>query len=403
MTISAQTFISVVLCFTVFGAVQGAVAYCILLERKICSWIQDRIGPNRVGPLGLFQPLADGLKLFFKEDYTPRVVDWWLFMLAPCFITVPAMIGWAIVPWGGDFNFPGLTLGPLTVEPGMVHMAAATVNIGVIYLLAIGGVGIYGVVLGGWASNNKYSFLGGLRATAQMISYEIPLGVALLIVLLMSGSLLPHTIIADQVDTMWYVFTQPLAAMIYFIAILAEANRSPFDLAEAEQELVGGYHTEYASMKWALFFFAEYNHMITASAIFSVVFLGGWHIFPFVNQPVEAGLLGMLLKIGVLSGKVAFLIVAMMVIRWTLPRFRYDQLMDLAWKKLIPISGILLLATTVLIYLGYTDWYWMLGMNVAVVAVLMAIQPFMPKAEHTNTKKRLEGSRFYGLSATTTP
>ena len=398
MTISAQTFVSIAVALVVFATIQGAVAYCILLERKICAWVQDRVGPNRVGPLGLFQPLADGVKLFLKEDYNPKIVDFWLFLLAPCFIVIPAFIGWAIVPWGGVWEIAGFTFGPLTVEAGSAFVGVANISVGVVYVLAVAGVGVYGVVLGGWASNNKYSFLGALRATAQMISYEIPLGVAILIVLLMSGSLRPDAIIASQTEGgfsgMWFIVAQPIVAVIYFASILAESNRAPFDLAEAEQEIVGGYHTEYAAMKWALFFFAEYAHMITNSAIFVVLFLGGWHLFPFVPQGAEGGLLAVLFKMSIFAGKVALLIVAMMVVRWTLPRFRYDQLMNLAWRQLIPLSGVLLVGTAFLLYLGLTEWWWMLGLNIVVIALIYALQPMLPKVTMPNYRAELVGSRF---------
>lgn len=386
-------------CFVIFGSIQGAVAYCILLERKVCAWIQDRIGPNRVGPLGLLQPIADGIKLFFKEDYNPRNVDRVLFVLSPLFIIVPALIGWAIVPWGGTWQFNGLTFGPLTVEPGTVFVGAANISVGIVFVLATTSIGIYGVVLGGWASNNKYSFLGGLRSTAQMISYEIPLGVAILIVLLTAGTLRPDLIIEHQVTGMWNIVTHPLAGVILFVSMLAEANRAPFDLAEAEQELVGGYHTEYASMKWALFFFAEYSHMITSSAIFAVLFLGGWHIFPFVPQPVESGLFGMLLKFHILVAKIAVLITLMMVIRWTLPRFRYDQVMALAWRMLIPLSVLVLVATAVMVWLDLATWPWLTAMNIVVMGFCLLIQPWLPKGSPTNLKAQLVGSRFSAPAA----
>ncbi len=394
LTISAQTFVSIAIACVMFATIQGGVAYCILLERKVCAWIQDRIGPNRVGPLGLFQPLADGIKLFFKEDYTPKVVDFWLFILAPAFIVIPAFIGWAVVPWGGEWMFPGFTFGPLTVEAGMTFVGVANVNVGIVYVLAVAGLGVYGVVLGGWASNSKYAFLGALRSTAQMISYEIPMGIAILIIILMTGSLRPDVIIGEQVAGMWFIVAQPLVAIIYFASILAESNRAPFDLAEAEQELVGGYHTEYAAMKWALFFFAEYAHMITNSAIFAILFLGGWHLLPFVPQGAEGGLLAVLFKMSILLGKIAFLILTMMVIRWTLPRFRYNQMMNLAWRMLIPLSGFLLLGTATLIYFGHGEWYWMLAMNVAAYLAIWVLRPILPKAKGGNERAPLAGSRF---------
>ncbi len=402
-SIPAQVLVSVVVSFVVFGAVLGVVAWLILWERKVVSFIQDRIGPNRVGPAGLFQPLADGLKLFFKEDYNPQQVDKRLFILAPAFIIIPALIGWAIVPWGGDWNFPGMTLwnwipiiGGAVVEPARVHVAAAgSVSVGIVYVIATASIGVYGVVLGGWASNSKYAFLGGLRAGAQMISYEIPLGVAILIVLLCSGSLRPDAIVESQTAGAWFLIAQPLAAVICFTAMLAEANRSPFDLAEAEQELVGGYHTEYSAMKWALFFFAEYGHMITSSAIFTILFLGGWHLFPFVPQPAAGGVIAVLIKIIAFAIKVGLLITFMIVIRWTLPRFRYDQLMNLAWRMLIPLSAVLLVGTSVLVYMGLTQWWWMLAMNIALGGIVYFAQPMLPKTRSSNEKVRLIGSRFY--------
>lgn len=403
MDIPAQILVSALVALTVFALYQGAIAYAILLERKIVSWIQDRIGPNRVGPMGLLQPLADGIKLFFKEDYIPPRADRWLFLLAPAFVVIPALVGWAVIPWGGYLVLPDISLFGLNIVSGGVpiYVGAADVSIGIVYVLAVGSIGVYGTVLGGWASNNKYSFLGGVRATGQMISYEIPLGVAILIVLLMAGSLRPSVIIGDQVATMWYIVSQPLAALICFTALLAEAHRAPFDLTEAEQELVGGYHTEYSAMKWALFFFAEYGHVFTGAAFFSLLFLGGWHVFPLVPQaPVSGldgwlfGLIGVLLKISVFAGKVFAIVCFVMIIRWTLPRFRYDQLMNLAWKAMIPLSFVLLVGTAIMIWLGRSEWYWMLAMNAVVGLVVLAIQPFLPRTFEGNHRLAIEGSRF---------
>ena len=402
-SIPAQVFVSVMVCLAVFAGIQGVIAYLILWERKVVSWIQDRIGPNRVGPGGILQPIADGIKLFFKEDYIPALADRTLFILAPAFIIIPALIGWAIVPWGGVWNFPGWIvwgwlpiIGGAVIEPAAVHVAAAgEVSVGIVYVIATASIGVYGVVLGGWASNSKFAFLGGLRAGAQMISYEIPLGVSILIVLLTVGSLRPDAIIAAQTGGMWFAIAHPLAAILCFVAMLAEANRAPFDLAEAEQELVGGYHTEYSAMKWALFFFAEYGHMITSSAIFAVLFLGGWHLVPFMPQPVEGGLIAVLLKVLVFVIKVGLLITFMMVVRWTLPRFRYDQLMNLAWRMLIPLSGLLLVGTSVLVYMGRTQWWWMLAMNLTLGAAIYVAQPILPRVRGSNEKVRLPGSRFF--------
>lgn len=402
-SIEAQVVVSVVVCALVFLALQGAVAWAILLERKVVSWIQDRIGPNRVGPMGLFQPLADGIKLFFKEDFIPPMADRVMFVAAPMFTIVPALIGWAIVPWGGKWDYPGGTvwswvpiIGGATIEPGIVHVAVAgSMSIGIVYVLATASLGVYGVVLGGWSSNSKFAFLGGLRAGAQMISYEIPLGVSILIVLLSVGSLRPDVLIEAQVSGMWFVFAHPLAAVICFVAMLAEANRAPFDLAEAEQELVGGYHTEYSAMKWAMFFFGEYGHMITSSAIFTILFLGGWHVLPFVPQSEVSGLLGVLLKVAIVGLKVFALVTFMIVVRWTLPRFRYDQLMNLAWKMLIPVSGVLMVGTAVLVYLGRAQWWWMLAMNLVIGAIVYLVLPMLSVLKSSNEKVRLRGSRFF--------
>src|SRR6185295_8689648 len=275
------------------------VAYLIYVERKICAYIQDRIGPNRVGfdfgqpalsflkgCLGLGQPLADGLKFFLKEDYTPNRVDKFLFTLAPAIVVIPALMGFIVIPWGGLWD--GQIFGHEIISSGPVHITGASLNIGVIYLLAIASMGVYGITLGGWASNNKFSFLGSLRATAQMISYEIPLGLSILTTLLVIGSVVPDQIIRHQVHHGWLIVSQPLVGVVLFIAILAEANRAPFDNAECEQELVGGYHTEYSSMRFALFFLAEYSHMFTSSAFFALLFLGGYELLPFVHDPLTS-------------------------------------------------------------------------------------------------------------------
>ncbi|MBT5658138.1 MAG: NADH-quinone oxidoreductase subunit H, partial [Phycisphaerae bacterium] len=248
-----QVIVSLIVIVVVLHMCLGAAAYLILLERKVCAWAQDRIGPSRVGPLGLLQPLADGLKLFFKEEFMPQGVDRVLFMIAPALTVIPAMIGFVVIPWGGYLEFG---------DGHQVAIMGADINIGVVYLVAAASLGVYGVGLGGWASNNKYSFLGGLRATAQMISYEIPMGLALLCVVLTAGTLLPQQIVGQQLAGQWYLIQQPIVAIIFYICLLAEAGRAPFDLAEAEQELIGGWHTEYSSMKWALFFMGEYIHLV---------------------------------------------------------------------------------------------------------------------------------------------
>ena len=380
-----QLIASVIVILVVLHMCLGAAAYLILLERKVCSWVQDRIGPNRVGPMGLLQPLADGLKLFVKEEFMPKGVDRTLFILAPIITVIPAMIGFVVIPWAGYLDIGG---------GQTVSIMGADINIGVIYLVATGSLGVYGVGLGGWASNNKFSFLGGLRATAQMISYEIPMGLALLCVVLAAGTLLPQQIVGQQLEGQWFLVQQPLAALIFFICLLAEANRAPFDLAEAEQELVGGWHTEYSSMKWALFFMGEYIHLVVGSAFFTTLFLGGWSINPFTgwDLPQTGGIFLILLQFGIVLGKCFILIFLGMMIRWTLPRFRFDQLMKLAWEGMIPISLGLLLMTSLFVFLGWTSYLW--AGSLGAILILFLLQPLMPSQSKVNKRIGLVGSRF---------
>lgn len=406
--VSAQLVVSLVVILVVIHVVLLTVAYLIYLERKISAYIQDRLGPNRVGfdfglpflkflrgALGLGQPLADGLKFLLKEDYAPSRVDKYLFTIAPMASMTPALIGFVIIPWGGVWICPDFTL-PFVgeVEGGPVHIAGLVVNVGILYLLAVASLGVYGVTLGGWASNNKYSFLGGMRCTAQMISYEVPLGVSLLAALLLMGTFLPDEIIRYQHANGWLIVSQPIAAFIFFTAILAEANRAPFDNAEAEQELVGGYHTEYSSMRFALFFLAEYAHMITSSAFFALIFLGGYEI-PFIPwlSPESTSLLAVFLKFFVFFGKVLLIICFMMVIRWSLPRLRYDQVMSMAWQAVIPLSIAVLIMTSVMVYFGLRGPLPMLGANVVLALVALAIVPFLPRYV-PNRRLALYGSRF---------
>ena len=363
----------------------GAAAYLILLERKVCAWAQDRIGPNRVGPMGLLQPIADGLKLFFKEEFMPRGVDRVLFIMAPALTVIPAMIGFVVIPWGGFLEIGG---------GNTVAIMGADINIGVIYLIAATSLGVYGVGLGGWASNNKYSFIGGLRATAQMISYEIPMGLALLCVVLTAGTLLPQEIVAQQLNGQWFLIQQPIVAIVFYLCMLAESGRAPFDLAEAEQELIGGWHTEYSSMKWALFFMGEYIHVVIGSAFFATLFLGGWSLNPLTGWdiPQTGGILLILLQFGIVLSKVFLLVFLTMMVRWTLPRFRFDQLMRLAWEGLIPLSLLVLLMTSVFVYLGWTSWLW--AGSLGCLALIWVLLPFMPGQASPNHKIGLIGSRF---------
>ncbi len=381
--ITPQLITSVLVIVLVLHLSLGLAAYFILLERKVCAWVQDRIGPNRVGKMGLLQPIADGLKLFFKEDFTPKSVDKGLFMLAPALTVIPAMIGFLVIPWGGYLEIGGTS----------VAIMGANINIGVIYIVATASLGVYGVALGGWASNNKYSFLGGLRASAQIISYEIPMGLALLCVVLASGTLLPETIVSQQLQGQWNIVQQPVVAILFYVCLLAEANRAPFDLAEAEQELVGGWHTEYSSMRWALFFMGEYIHLFVGAAFFTTLFLGGWSLNPITgwDLPASGGILLIALQFGIVLAKVIFLVFLAMMVRWTLPRFRFDQLMRLAWEGMIPTALLLVLIVSVFVFFGWTPYLW-LG-SIAAIIIMAIARPLLPTSS-TNKRIELLGSRF---------
>ncbi len=338
----------------IIGAFQGAVAYLILVERKIAAWSQDRIGPNRCGPFALIQPLADGAKMLLKEDVIPGYVIKPIYILAPAIAIIAATIGFAVIPFGpvgvGAPILPNF-LGGRTVE----FQIAPGVDIGLLYVFAIGSLAVYGVILAGWASNNKYSFIGGLRSSAQIISYEIPLGLSVIGMVLLSGSLKLDDIIRwqDRIHfgpiPAWGIVVQPLGFLIFLVSAFAETNRLPFDLPESEQELVGGFHTEYSAMKFGMFFLGEYLHIITVSFMTAILFLGGWDA-PFLDA-TDTSWISALAKIGVLFAKVGAMVVFVMWIRWTLPRFRYDQLMDLAWKAMIPLALLNLIATAVIVQL----------------------------------------------------
>jgi NADH-quinone oxidoreductase subunit H len=368
----SQLAVSVVLAIVVLVGMLTAVAYCIYFERKISAWIQDRIGPNRAGPLGLLQPIADGVKFLMKEDPIPGHVDRVLFVFAPAIIFVVAFIGFAAIPWGGRVQ----------IGDRLFDIQVATPDIGLLYILGVASMGVYGVVLGGWASNNKYSFYGAMRATAQMISYEIPMGLCIIVVVLTTGTLRLEDIARTQAGSwlgglipQWNVFLHPVAFLVLFITALAESNRAPFDLAEAEQELVGGYHTEYGALKFGMFFLAEYAHMITASALIAVLFLGGYHL-PWIPwaQPEATSIFAAVFKVLVVCGKIAGFIFVMMWIRWTLPRFRFDQLLRLAWKGLVPMSLGLFVLAVVLLYVGQQrNFVLALGGNAAIVVVTLLV------------------------------
>ena len=314
---------------------------------------------------------------------------------------LPAMLGFVVIPWAGTLDLATLPFGLGDLMGGAdwkVNLIGADINVGVVFLLATASLGVYGVALGGWASNSKFSFLGGLRASAQMISYEIPMGLSLLVVILMAGSVTPYGIVDAQRESGWFILQQPIAAILFYTCMLAESNRTPFDLAEAESELVGGYHTEYSSMRFAMFFLAEYFHMITGAAFFSLLFLGGFSVNPLPwgwDLPVEGGIGLILLQWGVMLGKTFLMVAFAMAIRWTIPRFRFDQLMRLAWEGMIPLSLLVVLVTAVSIHLGLEQWMW-LGSIGCVVVVYLAL-PLMPRQTNPNRRIPIVGSRFSPL------
>ena len=319
---------------TVMGILLGVVAYVVLLERRVAAAIQNRIGPNRVGWQGLLQPLADVLKLVMKEDIVPRNANKLLHDLAPVISISIAMTTFAVIPFGDTITLFGRT----------IKLQIADVNIGVLYILAMTSLGVYGVTLSGWSSNSKYSLLGGLRSSAQMLSYEISMGLAIIGVIMIAESLRLDRIVELQSDWRWNIILQPIGFITFTVAAFAETNRHPFDLPEAEPELVGGYHTEYSGLKFGLFFLAEYSNMVVASALITTLFLGGWQI-PYATEMGLSGNLLSVLQVAAFCLKVALLVLFFIIIRWTLPRFRYDQLMSLGWKMMLPLAILNILVT----------------------------------------------------------
>jgi NADH-quinone oxidoreductase subunit H len=309
------------------------VAYLVYTERRVSAFIQNRVGPNRVGPMGLLQPVADIVKLFFKEDIVPTAANKFVHSLAPLISLIVALSTFAVIPFGNTIHLFGHDY----------KLMIADVNVGLLYLLALSSLGVYGITLSGWSSNNKYSLLGGLRSSAQMISYELSLGLSIIGVLMISGSLQLDKIVVHQGNYLfgflpkWNIILQPLGFITFVVAYFAETNRLPFDLPEAEPELVGGYHTEYSGMKFGLFFLAEYANMITASAVITTLYLGGWQ-FPFIESFGFSPLAVSLLQVAAFGVKVALVLLFFIIVRWTIPRFRYDQLMNIGWKVMLPLA-----------------------------------------------------------------
>jgi NADH-quinone oxidoreductase subunit H len=366
------TVVKMIIVFTIYMV---GVALLTLAERKISAWMQDRHGPNRVGK-GWLQPAADGLKNIMKEETYPDAAYLPIFILAPVMAFIPALIAWAVIPWGAPWDSPW----------GRIDMAVASLPIGFLFILAITSIGVYGIVLAGWSSNNKYSLLGGIRSSAQMVSYEIAMGMSTIPVLLMAGNVSLNRIVEQQAalgPLSWNVAAATIAWLIFLIAAFAETNRLPFDLPEAESELITGYHSEYSAMKFSMFFIAEYANMVTASALMATLFFGGWDI-PFTawdNSAPHTGIKTLLTTL-VFFGKTLFFVFFYMWIRWTLPRFRYDQLMSLGWKLLLPtaLTYIVVIASSIvaLQYAGFGPRSWqfsaaLFGLNVLLVLLLFFV------------------------------
>ncbi|NNM06022.1 MAG: NADH-quinone oxidoreductase subunit NuoH [Gemmatimonadetes bacterium] len=350
-----------IIVLAVFGGVMLIVALTTLVERRVAGFIQDRYGPNRVGPFGILQPAADGLKNFLKEETMPAAAAQPYFWLAPVISLAPALVTFAVVPFAA----------PLPIGDYVVQMIVADVPIGILYILALSSLGVYGVVMGGWASNNKFSFLGGLRASAQMVSYEVALGLAVVVVLLLAGNVtLTEMVWQQQQLNFWFVLPISLAFILFVISAFAETSRMPFDMPEAESELVGGFHTEYSGMKYAMYPMGEYSHMITSSALMATLFFGGWDIpfwtgddaflyqdqwirgFTEAGAPIAAELAWWktFLTFGAFAAKTYFFVLFYIWVRWTVPRFRYDQIMQLGWKVMLPVSlaYVMIVAGTIL-------------------------------------------------------
>ncbi len=333
----------IILISAILGVSLGIATYSTWAERKVAAIMQDRIGPLRAGPFGLLQPVADGLKLFFKEEIIPAFSNKFLFILGPCLAMLMALMSSAVIQWAPDY----------VMEDGTVfQMQVADINIGMLFVFGVVSLGVYGIMLGGWASNNKYSLMGSLRAASQAISYELAMGICLITIVMITGSLSMREIIDQQHGFFkgyyftWNAFKQPIAFLIYLICAFAELNRAPFDLPECDSELVAGYHTEYSSMKLGFFLFAEYINMFISCVVMACIFFGGYN-FPGIDaaQAALPQLAFVALCVGVVLAKAIGLVLFMMFIRWTLPRFRFDQLMNLGWKTLIPLALLNMLAT----------------------------------------------------------
>ncbi len=336
---SALLIEKIVLVLVILGITLLIATYSTYAERKIAAFLQDRQGPNRAGIFGILQPIADAGKMFFKEDLIPAASEKWLFIMGPGIAMFTACMTGAAIPWGTELHVFGYTL----------HMQIADIDIGILYIIGFVSMGVYGIMIGGWASNNKYSLYGAIRASSQMISYELAMGLSIIAVVMMTGTLSLKEIAAQQHGINWNIWYQPLGFIIFFTCALAECNRAPFDLPECDSELIGGYHTEYSSMKLGFYLFAEYINMFISSAVIATLYFGGYN-FPGMDFIESSTLLGWL-QFATLFAKIFFFIFVFMWIRWTLPRFRYDQLMHLGWKSLIPLAIVNMLITAAVVLL----------------------------------------------------
>jgi NADH-quinone oxidoreductase subunit H len=343
---TADLFIKLILVVVIFGISLVVAMYSTYAERKVAAFLQDRVGPNRAGPFGILQPLADGAKMFMKEEIIPTKASGFLFVVGPSLAIMTACIGSAVIPWGQQ----------IVIGSRIVDLQVADINVGVLYIFGVVSLGVYGIMIGGWASNNKYSLLGAIRAASQNISYEISMGLSIIALLMLTGTLSLKEIAEQQHGFNWNIWYQPLGFIIFIVCAFAETNRSPFDLPECETELVGGYHTEYSSMKLGFFLFAEYINMFVSSAVMATLYWGGYN-YPGMDWvlahtgPTIAPIIGVV----VLFAKIFAFIFFFMWVRWTIPRFRYDQLMHLGWKKLIPlaIANIVLTGVIATLYKHY--------------------------------------------------
>jgi NADH-quinone oxidoreductase subunit H len=363
--------VKAVIILVVFGVTLLIATYSTWAERKVAAFLQDRPGPNRAGIFGLLQPIADAGKMFFKEDFTPRQASKWLFIAGPSLAMLTACMASAVIPFGDTIRVNGTE----------VTVQAVDVNIGILYVFGVVSLGVYGIMIGGWASNNKFSLLGAIRAASQNISYELAMGLSIIAILMMSGSLSLRTIVEQQHGMAWNIFFQPVGFIIFLTCAFAECNRTPFDLPECETELIGGYHTEYSSMKLGFYLFAEYINMFVSSAIVSVLYFGGYNYpgMDWVRESLIGGLglnwghnLATLIGSVVFFGKIFFFIFFFMWVRWTVPRFRYDQLMNLGWKGLIPLAILNVVLTGAGLLAETRLMSWLLVVIVVLVAVIQA-------------------------------